>query len=187
MRTGGDAAFCLLLATVFFLALPGAALAHGKEPVIPDAVNALQQGPIYVDFDARPSLTELEADRLGRTLDELGDVFVAVLPASAGEELATTADGVADEIADSVGRDGAYLVSVGGRLAVSGSGLSDDRFRELDATTRGEPLSARLTTIATGLAGSDEDGGGPRVGLLVAVGLLIGASAGLVWRFVGKR
>ncbi len=103
-------------AVLFSFVVAGPAFAHGDEPVIPDAVAALQKAPIFVDYDAEPTLTELEADALGRRLAAKPGVYVAVLPASASEELATNPDGVAAEIGRNVGGDGVYVVSVGGRI-----------------------------------------------------------------------
>jgi hypothetical protein len=131
----------LALAACLALALPCAALAHGGGPVIPDADDALEQGQIYVDYDAKPTLTELEADALGRTLAQKPGVYVAVLPASVGGELQTNAEGVATELASRVDRPGLYIVSLGGRTAA---------WSTIDGTVycpnRGS-LDQRLTTV----------------------------------------
>ncbi len=82
--------------------------------MLPDAIAALQAGPVYVDFDAKPTITRLEADRLAAALPS--GVHIAVLPESVTRESGTDSQGVAQLLADSVGKKGVYLVVLGGSL-----------------------------------------------------------------------
>ncbi len=98
------------LLAAFALAAPAGA--HVGRPVLPDAIAALQSGQLYVDYDAKPSLTRLEAGRLEGFLPS--GVRVAVLPSKVRNEV--NGD-VARTLASEVGRSGAYLVVVGGELS----------------------------------------------------------------------
>lgn len=179
------AAFCLLLG----LALPGLALAHGDKPVIPDAVNALQKGRIYVDYDASPTLTELEADALGRQLVARKRAFVAVLPRSVRAELGTDAEGVAVELVKSVGRDGVYIVSVGGEILIAKGGkglLSTGVAVGPDKSRRGDPLATRLTAVANEVPPEREEKDAGQ-GLTIVVALAAAAVLALWWRRSRRR
>ncbi len=103
----------VVLGLVFFaFAMPAAA--HVGRPVLPDAIAALQAGQVYVDFDATPTLTRLEAERLASALPD--GVRIAVMPESVTRESGTDSQGVAQLLADSVGKKGVYLVVLGGSL-----------------------------------------------------------------------
>jgi hypothetical protein len=99
-----------LLALLAVVLAPDAA-AHVGRPVLPDAVAALQVGTVYVDYDASPTLTRLEADRLRRSLPRR--VHVAILPAKVRQEVSGDAARI---LVENVGRSGAYLVVIGGEL-----------------------------------------------------------------------
>jgi hypothetical protein len=169
-----------LVATVLAasLAFPAVAAAHENKPVFPDAVAALKAGSIYVDYDAKPSLTELEADQLGRRLDAEGHVFVAVLPAAAAAEVRTSPDGLAAKLGADVGRDGTYLVSVAGRLGAWSNVLAPSHLRPLVANARGS-LDQRLTSVVAGLPppAAEEDSNwkafGIAAGVMVAFSLVL--------------
>jgi hypothetical protein len=140
----------VLVALLASLAVAVSAPAHGNEPVFPDAVDALRQGPIYVDYDAKPTLTELEADQLGARLAARHDVFVAVLPASVAEEVPTNPAGIAAALGEKVDRRGTYVVSVGGRLGAWTNALAPEHLPLFIASTHGS-LDTRLTAIAARL------------------------------------
>src|SRR6266508_203886 len=174
------AAFCLLLG----LALPGSALAHGDKPVIPDAVKALQAGRIYVDYDARPTLSELEADALGRQLAARKRAFVAVLPRSARAELGTDAEGVVVELVKSVGRDGVYIVSVGGEILIAKGGrglLSTGVAVGPDKSRPGDALATRLAAVANEVP-PEREAKGAGQGLTIVLVVAAAAVLALWWR-----
>ena len=80
--------------------------------------EALRTDPVYVDPDAERALTESEADELREAIDDAGgDIYVAVLPASAGD-----ADGILRDLADDLGREGTYAVVVGDRFRAGNNG-----------------------------------------------------------------
>ena len=169
--------------------LPGSTLAHGDKPVIPDAVKALQKGPIYVDYDASPTLTELEADALGRQLTARKRVFVAVLPGSAREELGTDAEGVAIEIVKSVGRDGTYIVCIGGKVLVSKGGkgpLSIGVDVATDKSRPGDPLATRLAALVQQVPSERKEQNGGN-GLTIVLALAAVAVLALWWRRAKRR
>jgi hypothetical protein len=170
------------------LALPASAAAHGDKPVIPDAVKALQKGPIYVDYDAKPSVTELEADSLGRQLAARKHVFVAVLPASARSELGTGDEGVAIELVKSVGRDGTYLVVVGGKILVAKGGkgpLSIGVDVATDNTRAADPLATRLSALASQVPPERTETNGGQGSTIVLA--LVGAAVVAFWWARVKR
>jgi hypothetical protein len=152
------------------LAVPVTALAHENKPVVPDAVAGLKAGSIYVDYDARPSLTELEADQLGRRLDAEGHVFVAVLPAAAADEVKASPDGLAAALGEDVGRDGTYVVSVAGRLGAWSNVVAPSHLRPVVANARGS-LEQRLNTVVATLPppAAEEDSNWTAFGIAAAV------------------
>lgn len=158
------------------LALPAAALAHGGAPVVADAVAGLEHGQIYVDYDATPTLTELEADAIGRKLDQKPGVYVAVLPASVEQELQTNALGVAAELGSRVGRPGLYVASVGGRLAAWST--IDGEVRCPGRGSLAERIASTVDSVLPYYA--PEDGKSPWRGRGIAAGVVAAAAVPLL-------
>src|SRR4051812_46781900 len=69
-------------------AAAGAAVTPAGTGVVDRAAQALASDPVYVDPDAKPSLSAAEGDRLRRRIEQgdAGPVYVAVLPGSAVDE-----------------------------------------------------------------------------------------------------
>ena len=112
----------LAVAVVLLAAAPAAA----QDPV-DDTAEALRDDPVYVDPQAENALTDGEAADLRDRID--GELFVAVLPESAGS---------ADELA------AALRSQLGGSVAV----VAGDSFR-VDGTARAEAVSYTHLTLPT--------------------------------------
>ena len=118
----------LVIAVVLAVA-PFAAAATSISPV----ADALRSDPVYVDESAERALTDAQADELREAItDAGGDIYVAVLPASAGAP-----EAVLRELGEAVRRDGTYAVVVGNRFRASDNGeLRDDVPALADAALR---------------------------------------------------
>jgi hypothetical protein len=160
MRVGFPA---LLAAMLAFVLAPSAA-AHVGRPVLPDAVAALQTGSVYVDYDASPTLTHLEADRLRRSLP--GRVHVAILPAKVRQEVSGD---VARTLAENVGRSGAYLVVIGGELTVIDAPATAAQAFEQH---RGEGLGPAVDAAAIAASQSSDGANWPAFVVSTLLGLV---------------
>jgi hypothetical protein len=165
----------LAVAVCLALALPCAAFAHGGGPVLPDAVAALESGQIYVDYDAKPTLTELEADALGRKLAEKAGVYVAVLPVSVTEETGVDPARLAELLADKVGRPGLYVVSVGGSVVTS----RDSTLHRLRGGNLADQLT-KLVQVAAPAPTPEAEGRSWRRDALIGAVVLLATGAALV-------
>lgn len=160
MRPGLAASLAALLAFV----LASAAAAHVGRPVLPDAVAALQTGSVYVDYDASPTLTRLEADRLRRSLPRR--VHVAILPAKVRQEVSGD---VARTLVDNVGRSGAYLVVIGGELtAIDAPATAAQAFAE----HRSEGLGPAVDAAAVAASQSSDGANWPAFLISTVLGLV---------------
>jgi hypothetical protein len=148
---------------VLVLALASVAQAHVGKPVLPDAIAALQTGNVYVDYDASPTLTRLEAGRLAGSLAE--GVHVAVLPAKVRREVAGDP---ARTLAKNAG-PGAYLVVVGGELTTVGTPAT---VRQAFERHRQEGLGPALEAAAAVAAQSDDGANWPAFAISTILGLL---------------
>lgn len=166
-----------IIALVLLALVPAApAAAHVGRPVLPDAVQALQAGSIYVDYDAKPSITRLEADRVRSSLPP--DVRVAVLPRSVTREVGTDPAGVAAALATNVGRRGAYLVVVGGELStVDAAPAAKAAFDSHRAEGLGPAVEAAAAEAATARRGGSN---WPAFVVSILLGLV--ALGVLAWR-----
>jgi hypothetical protein len=164
------------------------------QDVIGDAARALEADPVYVDPAAERALDDEEAEALRRRIDEqgAGPLYVAVLPESAKRAGGGSANGVAQAIAQRLGRPGAYAV-VAGRSFSAGStdrdlrGVGDQASAALDAH-REEGTAAVLTDFVDRVGelraggspggGSGGSGGGGGIGAALLLPLLaLGAGA----------
>jgi len=102
------------------LLVPGSAAS--AQDMVGDAATALQRDPVYVDPAAERAISAAEAEALRRRIDErgAGPLYLAVLPESAKRAGGGSAQGVAQAIAQRLGRPGAYAV-VAGRSFSAGS------------------------------------------------------------------
>ena len=130
-----------LVLAVVALVLAPAASAHGDR-LIREAANhlAMDDDSIYVHPDAIPKLEPDEVEELGTRMNDAGGgIVVAILPADALHE-ARDADTVLERIVERVGREGTYVVVVGGQFQATstpgdlgpaeGARLARDAYRE---------------------------------------------------------
>ena len=120
---------------VAFITTAGSAHAQGDD-VLADAGEALRRDPVFVDPAAERALTDAEADRLREEIRASDTpVFVAVLPASAGD-----ADDVVRRLPGVTGLSGTYAAVVG------------DAFRatSTNVTTADELASAAFQAASSG-------------------------------------
>ncbi len=184
----------ILLLALFLALVPGPAAS--AQDVVGEAVDALATDPVYVDSSAERALSGAEADRLRQQIEssDAGPVYVAVLPSSAKSAGGGSAQGVAQAIAQRLGRQGTYAVVAGGSFAAGNTnerGYGDLAEAALDAN-RDKGTSAVLLDFvdrvarerAGGSGGSGgSGGGGSGVGTLLLLPLLaLGAGAFLLSR-----
>src|SRR6187200_1233949 len=95
--------------------LAGAPSARAGE-ILDRAAKALRSDPVYVDPQARPTLTAAQADRLRESIDSTGaePMYIAVLPAGAVGEAGGSPAQVVVELARTLRRDGTYATVAGG-------------------------------------------------------------------------
>jgi hypothetical protein len=183
------------------LVLAPAAAAQTATDVVDEAGQALRSDPVYVHPDAE---TQVDADRIRERIrrGDAGDVFVAVLPESAGR-----AQQVAPQVARASGQRGVYAVIAGRSFAGGGTDVrvSDlatdavnakgseggtaivldfiDRVADRRASAGGgEPSGGG----SSGGGGSGGDGGGASGGLLLGLlGILGLGFLGATW--VGRK
>src|SRR5215213_6495051 len=170
------------------------------------AADALASDPVYVDPSAERALSAGEADRLRARIDErgAGPLYLAVLPGSAKREGGGSAQGVAQAIAQRLGRPGTYAVVAGGSFS---AGSTDLRGTGAQATAaleqhKGEGTSAVLLDFVdrlgelraggspdSGSGGSGgSDGGGSGIGAALLLPLLaLGGGALLLSRRRRRR
>jgi hypothetical protein len=160
-----------IAAAVLALVLAPAAQSHVGRPVLPDAVAALQVGQVYVDYDASPSITRLEAGRLARSLPDR--VRVAVLPAKVRNEVAGDP---ARTLADNAGH-GIYLVVVGGQLTTIGAPATA---KQAFDQHRSEGLGPALEAAAAAASQSSDGANWPAFAISTLLGLA--ALAALAYR-----
>src|SRR5688500_8250055 len=102
----------VLLTLLFTLLLAPAA--RGQDP-IDAAVEGLRADTVYVDPDAERAISDGDAERIRAAIRErdAGPMYVAILPDSAKQSTGGSAEGVAREIQQRLGRVGTYAVLAG--------------------------------------------------------------------------
>ena len=127
---------CLLLA---FAAVPATVSAQDllleEEPtatetgnVVQEAIEGLQTSPVYVHPDAEAEVSQADAARIARRIDEAGagPTYIVVLPDEALAAAGGAPEGVLREIAEGMQRRGVYAIIAGDGFragATSGSGF----------------------------------------------------------------
>jgi hypothetical protein len=162
-------------------------------------VRALATNPVYVAPEAQLPLEEADADRLrGEIAEAGGDIYIAVLPEEAADEVPGGVEGVGPRLARDLGRPGVYAVIVGNkfragnlresiaadrlagqayeaRKADGPTAVLEDLVRRVGAARRGAQPGA---DAGGGAAGNGSEGGrGFGGGLL----LLLAGGAGLLF------
>jgi len=110
----------LAVLLMFLIGVPSAQAG----PVVNRAASALSSDPVYVAPDARPSVTSAEAAMLRSDIakDHSGPTYIAILPASAGNEEGGDPTAVALAIGRALG-SGTVAVVVGGEFRAVSSVL----------------------------------------------------------------
>ncbi|WP_267244666.1 hypothetical protein [Streptomyces sp. PR69] len=189
----------LALSVLLILTSGAGARAQG----IPDAADALKQGPVYVDPRASDQLPPAEADALeDKILDADKPVFVAVLPE--GEEFPE--DSVLRDLRTQTGITGLYAIRLGDgfNAGADSSVMSNDAVRNLVTAVKTPPgadaatqlnnfvdqalLQARGTAPATwGSTGLDDGPSGTSLIVLGTVAAAGGAGAYAIVRRNRRR
>jgi len=196
-RDGQPVSMARILLLALLLALVSAPSATAQDAV-GEAARALAGDPVYVDAAAERALTGAEAEALRRRIEErgAGPLYVAVLPEAAKREGGGSAQGLAQAIAQQLGRPGTYAVVAGksfaaGSTDLRGTGEQADAALEehrsegvpavlMDFTDRVGELRAGRSPGAGG-GGSGGGGGGLGAALLLPL-LALGAGALLLSR-----
>src|SRR5215207_8120602 len=102
----------VLLSLLLLVVAPAAA--WSQDP-IGAAVEALRTDTVYVDPDAERAVPEGDASRIREAIreEDAGPMYVAILPESAMDAAGGSAEGVAREIQQRLGRAGTYAVVAG--------------------------------------------------------------------------
>src|SRR4051794_5091873 len=161
--------------------------------IIDRAAQSLQSDPVYVDPQAKPTISAAEERRLENEIARAGGgpIYVAVLPGAARGEAGGDAGEALRVLATEVGRRGAYAIVAGGQFragATRDTGLEQGESKKLATHAfeahRGD-LDAALVDFVdrVGEARADADaGGGGGAGRLFPLLLVGGAGAlGFVW------
>src|SRR5829696_1399265 len=200
---GGPGGQSLIMPRILLIALLAALLlapTASAQDAVGAAADALASDPVYVDPSAERALSAGEADRLRARIDErgAGPVYVAVLPESAKREGGGSAQGVAQAIAQRLGRPGTYAVVAGrsfsaGSTDLRGSGAQATAALEahkgegttavlLDFVDRvGELRAGRAPDSGSGGSGGGSGGSGIGAALLLPL-IALGAGALLLSR-----
>jgi hypothetical protein len=175
----------VLLVLAVALALAPVPMASAQDP-IGDAARSQSLDPVYVDPAAERDLTPAEANDLRQKISssDAGPVYVAVLPERARQAGGGSAQGVAQAIAQKLGRSGTYAVVAGGSFSagsteVRGSGAQATAALEAH---RSEGTAAVLLDFVDRVArlragGSPGSGGGGVGSGLLLPALLAGGGA----------
>jgi hypothetical protein len=171
-----------LVTVCIFVAIAPTAWAHGG--ALADAVDAFESAPVYVDPDAKPTLTVAQHRALIDRIDETGEaIYVAVMDAQGDP-----AHDVVDELAHELGRDASYVVVAGGDFGVHSTTFAHERAEQIEAAANARSdakLASTLDDVVSQVAAAtpaEESGDTPwrSVGLaLAAVAVL--AATGTAW------
>src|SRR5215208_3636495 len=188
MRTVASRIALSVVAAIGVLALAPAAPAG---EIIDRAAQTLRSDPVYVDPQAKPTISAADERRLENEIarEGGGPIYVAVLPGSVRGEAGGDAGEALRMLASEVGRRGAYAIVAGGQFragATPDTGLEKGETRRLATEAfKAHPndLDAALVDFVdrVGEARAD-DGGGGGAGKLFPLLLVGGAGAlGFVW------
>src|SRR5215211_6275960 len=190
MRTVASRIARSVVAAIGVLALAPAALAG---EIIDRAAQTLRSDPVYVDPQAKPTISAADERRLENEIarEGGGPIYVAVLPGSVRGEAGGDAGEALRTLASEVGRRGAYAIVAGGQFragATRDTGLEEGETRRLATEAfKAHPndLDAALVDFVdrVGEARADDGGGGGGgAGKLFPLLLVGGAGAlGFVW------
>jgi hypothetical protein len=170
----------VLAVIVAFLALAAPAAA---QDTVDSVAEALRSDPVYVDPDAEMALSPGETEELRRRIE--GNVYVAVLPASAG-----SAEQLAAGLRSRVG--GSVAVVAGNRFRVDGTAQAERAADAAFEASSRDGVAAVLLDFVDGATGAQpaEGGGGGEgggAGGLIVLGLAGAGGAALLLRRRRRR
>jgi hypothetical protein len=110
---------------------------------------------VQVSYNTASGFTELEADAVSRRLAGSDAVTVAFVSPEA--LLLAGPDATAREVANHVGRDGAYVVATGTRLGAWSTDLDADEVSALVADARAANAGQPPSVVVTDLVGRLDD------------------------------
>ena len=178
----------LLLVVGLLLLVPAPAFAG---ELIDRAVAGLASDNVFVDPNANPSLTEAQEEALRDRIvsERAGPLFVVVAPEEISDEAGGDPTAALGEIAETVRRNGTYVIVTGRQIralssTLDGGDAGDLAEEAIDAG--GGDLNAILLDFVD-RAGEAQNGGGDEgsaTGGLILLGLLGAGGAAL---FVGGR
>ena len=156
------AAATLLVTLVFLPAAAGAQTSY-----VDDAVEGLSSTTVYVHPEAQDLLSESEAEALRDRIleDDLGPVYIAVLPQEARNATGGDPDALLRAIGEGLGRSGTYAV-VAGRTVRAGAtpgtpfdeGAVPQVMNEATTNANGD-VNTLLVSFVDGLAEAAANGG----------------------------
>jgi hypothetical protein len=169
-----------LAVIVAFLALAAPAAA---QDTVDRVAEALRSDPVYVDSSAEMALSPGETQELRRRIE--GNVYVAVLPASAG-----SAEQLAAELRSRLG--GSVAVVAGNRFRVDGTAQAERAADAAFEASSRDGVAAVLLDFVDGATGAQpaEGGGGGEgggAGGLIVLGLAGAGGAALLLRRRRRR
>jgi uncharacterized membrane protein YgcG len=193
------------LALIVLLALGVAALAAPPAlagPMVDRAAAQLRADPVFVAEGAERAISNAEASRLrGRIADaDAGPMYIAILPAAARGEAGGSADGVLEQLINTLRQDGTYAVVVGDQFRAASNALPRGEAGRLATEAfeehRGDGVTATLLAFvdrvgaarAAGPAGAPDDGsdGGGVFPILVPI-LAVGGIGFFLFRRARRR
>jgi hypothetical protein len=174
----------LPLLTVLALTLAAAAAAASTS-YVGQAATALRSDPVYVHPDAKPSISEADADRLRERIatSSAGPVYIAVVPGAARNEAGGDAADWVRSLAETLDRRGTYAAVVGGQFRAASNvldggqaaDLATEAFEEQSDEGITATLLAFVDKVAAARGGSASgDGDGTSLWPILAV---VGAGA----------
>jgi hypothetical protein len=190
-----------LAALIILALLASAPAAQAQTGLLQQAATALQSDPVFVRPDARPGLTQAQADAVRTRISDrdAGPMYVAVLPERATSEAGGSVDAALRELQSDLGRPGTYAIVVGRRFRAGSSDLPEGATGKAAdaalAARKGDGLAAILldfvdrmgTVRAGGDPGGDDSGGGPGLGALILLGVVVGGGALLITTRTRRR
>jgi hypothetical protein len=166
----------LLISLVFLLV---AAPAAAAQDILATAADAMRSEQVYVADDVAGFTPEIASALRAQAQQEAPDeVFVAVLPASAGD----SPEQVLRELMDRVGRPGAYAVVMDSRFRASGNpeNVAVQAANDAFAAHRDEGPAAVLRDFIARVGDPESGDGGGGEGALILLGLAGAGGAALL-------
>jgi hypothetical protein len=154
---------------------------------VDQAVDALGSDPVYVDPRAGSSLSAGEAEELRQKIGEsgAGPIYIAVFPAEVRNEAGGSTAALLTEVAESVGRNGTYVVVAGTELRAGSTefdsgvipGIANDVVQNNRSGSVAGVLNDFVEQVGEETRGGGGSGGGGGSALVPLVLLGVGGGA----------